>query len=65
LEFGTAHFDERCADRLQRHLDLVVSTLNPDRNRPHNFQKRAASLGSATPGEQRSLYESPQHHNCS
>ena len=51
LEFGTDHFDERCADRLQRHLDLLVSTLNPERNRPHNFQNRAASLGSATPGE--------------
>ena len=58
LEFGTDQIDGDCIHRLQNHLELSVLTLNPLRNEPNNFQNRAASLGSATPGEQRSLYES-------
>ena len=58
LEFGTDQIGGDCSDRMQNRHALSVLKLNLERNRPHNFQNRAASLGSATPGEPRSLYES-------
>jgi len=44
-EFGTDQFDGDCADRRQNHLDLSVPTLNPERNRPHNFQNQGSVAG--------------------
>jgi len=44
LEFGTDQIEGDRIDRMQNHLDLSVLTLNPKRNRPHNFQNHGVAL---------------------
>jgi len=58
-EFGTDQIDRDCTDRRQNHFDLSVLTLNPERNRPHNFQNQGSVAGLSHAWTTRSHHESP------